>query len=252
VIRISLITLIAFVAALLGSSCSSQPTCSTGLHPYKDKCLTNMAIQYVGCTFCLGNTPTTEISADVGGTLKVVADASLKLAYKRTEQENTPVALEIVRDCMEIAKTNSPPDDGEQQAATGYQQQFDEAERQWQQKQVDTTPTIKVSASTARRGEQLTVTGTRFWPDEIINISVHATLVAQAQADKDGAFSTVVTVPADAPTSGVRYHDHSDGSDFGKVSRGSLCYGAVRVLRRAISRMVRRGGLPPRAHLPTR
>jgi hypothetical protein len=202
VIRIRLLTLVAFVAALLGSGCSSQPTCPTGLHPYKDRCLTNMAIQYVGCTEGKGISPTTEINAGVGGTLKVVADASLNLAYKRTEQENTPVALQIVRDCMEIAKTNSPPDDQEQQAATAYERQFEEAERQWQQEQVNQTPTLTLSASTARKGEQVTVTGTRFWPNEMVDILVHATLVAQVQADKNGAFSTVITVPSSAPPPG--------------------------------------------------
>ena len=201
-IRIPLLTLVALVAAMLGSGCSSQPTCTAGLHPYKDKCLTNMAIQYVGCTEGRGISPTTEISAGVGGTLKVVADASLNLAYKRTEQENTPVALEIVRNCMEIAKTNSPPDDQEQQAATGYQQQFEEAEKQWQTKQVNATPTITLSTSTARKGENVTVAGTRFWPNEMVDILVHATLVAQVQADNNGAFSTVITVPTSAPPPG--------------------------------------------------
>jgi hypothetical protein len=41
-----------------------------GLQPYKNKCLSNMAIEYVGCTEGRGIGPTTEISGGIGGTLE--------------------------------------------------------------------------------------------------------------------------------------------------------------------------------------
>jgi hypothetical protein len=195
-----------FVAGCGGSTStgggSTSTECPSGLHPYKDKCLSSMAIQYVGCTEGKGISPTTEIGGGVGGTLKVVADASVKLAYKRTEQEDTPVALEIVKDCMEIARTTSAATDPEQSTAADYQRQFDQFLKQWQQQQVNHTPTLAVSRSTARKGEQLTVTGSNFWPNEMVTIQVHTTIVAQVKADAKGAFSSVITVPSSAPAPG--------------------------------------------------
>jgi len=177
----------------------SEATCTGNLHPYKGKCLSNMAIEYVGCTEGRGISPTTEISGGVGGTLKVVANASLNLAYKRTQQENTPVALQIVKDCMEIAKSNSSASDPEQSIATDYQRQVDQSLQQWQQQQVNQTPTLTLSSASARKGEQVTVNGAQFWPNEMVNIRVHATLVSQVKADEKGAFSAVITVPSSAP-----------------------------------------------------
>jgi hypothetical protein len=193
--RLILLTLIALASSLLAFGCSSQPTCSAGLHAYKDKCLTNMAIQYVGCVEERGINTTTEISAGAGGTLKVVADATLNLAYKKSEQENTPVALQIVKDCMDIAKTNSPPDDQEQKVAADYQEQ-------WQDLIISQTPSLTISPTGARVGDPVTVTGSQFWANEMVDIRLHVTVVAQIKADASGGFSEVITVPSSAPPPG--------------------------------------------------
>ncbi len=185
-LRVILIVLLASTALII-PGCTS-PTCSAGLHEYHDKCLSNMAIQYVGCTEGRGISPTTEIGGDVGGTFKVVADASLKIAYKKTEQENTPVALQIVKDCMEVARNTSPPDDPEQAAAA-----------QWQKETIAGTPSIKLSRGSARKGQKIVVTGSKFWPEEMVDVNIHASLVAQVKADGQGSFSATVTVPPDAP-----------------------------------------------------
>jgi hypothetical protein len=142
-----------------------------------------------------GINTTTEISAGAGGTLKVVADATLNLAYKKSQEENTPVALQIVKDCMDIAKTNSPPDDQEQSVAASYQQD-------WQDLVISQTPSLTISPTSAREGEQVTVTGTRFWANEMVDIRLHVAVVAQVQADASGGFSTVITVPSSAPPPG--------------------------------------------------
>lgn len=193
--RLILLVLMALASSLLGFGCSSQPACSAGLHPYKDKCLTNMAIQYVGCVEERGINTTTEISAGAGGTLKVVADATLNLAYKKSQQENTPVALQIVKDCMDIAKTNSPPDDQEQSVAASYQ-------REWQDLVISQTPRLTISPTSAREGEQVTVTGSRFWANEMVDIRLDVAIVAQVQADGSGGFSAVITVPSSAAPPG--------------------------------------------------
>jgi hypothetical protein len=199
--RLALLVLLA-LAMLFAPACNpfeTQPTCTGNLHPYKGKCLSNMAIEYVGCTEGRGISPTTKISAGVGGTFKVVADASLNIAYEQAQQENTPVALEIVKDCLEIVKSSSSASDSEQSTATDYQRQVDQSLQQWQQQQVNQTPTLALSSASARKGEQVTVNGTQFWPNEMVNIRVHATLVSQVKADEKGAFSAVITVPSSAP-----------------------------------------------------
>jgi hypothetical protein len=188
--RVVFLILASLLMPLLLSACAGQD-CPAGLHAYKDKCLTNMAIQYVGCTEGRGMDVTTEISAGVGGTFKVVADASLDIALKRAQKENTPVALEIVKACLEIAKTTSPPDDPEQGALKAFQDE-----------QILATPKLTISPASAREGAQVTLTGSRFWPTEMVDIYLHASLLTQVQADASGGFTTAITVPSSAPPPG--------------------------------------------------
>lgn len=177
--------LISLVAAPIAAACSAAD-CPAGLHAYKDKCLTNMAIQYVGCTDGRGVDVTTELG--VGGTFKEVAEVSLNVAYKQAKEENTPVVLQIVKDCLEIARTTSPPDDPEQAAAA-----------QFQRETINETPSISIAPTIAKKGAQVTITGSKFWPTEMVDIYLHATLVSQIQADATGAISTTITVPSSAP-----------------------------------------------------
>lgn len=188
--KLTLVILVALAAVPLISGCAAKD-CPTGLHAYKDKCLTNMAIQYVGCTEGRGIDVTTKIGGGFGGTFKEVADASLNIAYEKAEQENTPVALEIVKACLDIAKTTSPPDDPEQGALKAFQEEA-----------ILATAKLTVSPATAKEGGQVTVTGSRFWPTEMVDIYLHAGLVAQVQADATGGFSAVITVPSSAPPPG--------------------------------------------------
>jgi hypothetical protein len=158
-----------------------------------------MAAQYVGCTKDRGVNVTTKLDGKVSGTFKVVADAALQLGYETSKQENTPVALQIVKDCMEIAKTTSAPNDPERPQVAGSQQQADQTLQDWQKKQVDETPSITLSRSSAKKGQKVTVTGKKFWADEMVDIRVHATLVTQVKADGNGSFSASVTIPQGAP-----------------------------------------------------
>lgn len=184
-------------AALLTPGCgSTQPVCTGGLQPYKNKCLSTMAIQYVECTEGRGISTTTKIGGGVGGTLKVVANASVNLAFEKARQENTPVALQIVKDCMEIAKSTSSSADPEQNDATFFERQFEDYLDQWRKRQVAEIPRISLSSSSARVGEQVTVSGSNFQPNDLVEIVVHATLVTQVEADENGEFSTVITVPS--------------------------------------------------------
>lgn len=189
--RLIVLVPLLLAGSLLGSGCAAQTNCPEGLHAYKDKCLTNMAIQYVGCTEGRGINVITEIGVGGGGTFKEVADISVDLAYERAEQENTPVALQIVKDCLDIAKSNSPPDDPEQRAATKFRDEV-----------INATPRVTISPSSAREGASVTVTGSRYWPTEFIDVRLHVALLAQVQADENGEFSVAITVPSSAPPPG--------------------------------------------------
>ncbi|MCD5341580.1 hypothetical protein LR392_04975 [Arthrobacter sp. AK04] len=63
-------------------ACQQGPTCSGNKSDYNGKCPSNMAITYMECTKNRGFDLTTELSGKLGGTFKVIADASIEAAYK--------------------------------------------------------------------------------------------------------------------------------------------------------------------------
>jgi hypothetical protein len=64
--------------------------------------LTHTAVAYVACTEGRGLSTSQEIGT--GATLPQAAGVSLNVAYKRSQQENTVVALEIVKACLKLAE----------------------------------------------------------------------------------------------------------------------------------------------------
>jgi hypothetical protein len=194
---VPLASALALLVLLLAPACgSSQPNCPAGLHPYKNRCLSGASIEYLGCTEDRGFSTESELSGGLGGTFKVVANATLNLAYKKSRQEDTAVALQIVKDCMELVKTSSSASSAEQTSAASFEQTAEQYIEQWKQQQVEAEPKISLSSSSGRVGDQVTVKGSNFWPNETVNIIVHATLVDQVEADETGDFSTVITVPS--------------------------------------------------------
>lgn len=101
--RSAALLLLAMVAIAVGMapSCttSKRLTCSGDLHEHKGKCLTMTEIQYLDCIDGFGFSTAFEI----GGGFEAIADRSLNLAYKKSRQEDTPVALQIVQHCFQLA-----------------------------------------------------------------------------------------------------------------------------------------------------
>ncbi|WIX90389.1 hypothetical protein [Amycolatopsis sp. DG1A-15b] len=197
--RSAALTLFLALAMMVIPSCAGAPTCAAGTQAYEGVCLSDMAVQYVVCTKDRGVNVTTKLDGKVSGTFKVVADAALQLGYEKSKQENTPVALQIVKDCMAIAKTASPPSDPERAQIAGFQQRADQALQDWQKNQVNETPSITRSRNSAKKGQKVIVISKKFWPNEMVDIMGHATLVAQVEADGNGSFSASVTIPQGAP-----------------------------------------------------
>lgn len=196
--RLTALLLTLLVMSLGSAGCQSKPSCTGSLNEYNGMCLTNTAIVYMECTKGRGFDTSEELSGSLGGTFKVVADASISLARKSAQKENQEVSLRIVDDCLKIAESaaESPAD---RAVAQSQQAQVDGFLKQLQDKQVQQTPHITVSPSSGKVGDSVTVTGRSYYANETVAVRFHATLVAQVAADEDGSFTTTITVPQDAP-----------------------------------------------------
>ncbi len=188
-----LVVQFAIVAMLV--ACGS-PACSGNLREYNGECLSGVAITYIECTKGRGFDLSTKLGGKIGGTFKVVADASVEAAYEVQKKENTVVALQIVSDCLSIAQTQA--DSAVDKSAAEESRKRADFIRQ----QVQETPHIEIAPAQARVGETLSVSGRNFYPNETIAIYLHATLMKQEVADGQGAFSTTIAVPKTAPPPG--------------------------------------------------
>jgi len=176
----------------------AAPTCAGNLHAYKGACLSNTAIVYAECTRGRGMNVTKEISGKAGGTFRVVANSSLQAAYKKSQTEDQPVAMQIVHDCLAIAKESSD-DAADRTVAAEAEQQAATWLARAKAKDVAGTPHLKLSRTRIARGQQVTVDGVHFWPDETVDVMVFGMILDQVQADSAGSFRATVRMPHDVP-----------------------------------------------------
>lgn len=178
-------------------ACQAPPACSVGERLYNGQCLSVTAVTYMECTKGRGFNLETEVGGKLGGTFKVVADASLEAAVKSSQTENQVVSLQIVSDCLKIAE-DAATSPAERTAAAESKRAADE----FIAEAVRKTPRIDINPSQAAKGKSVTVSGRNYYPDETVAIRVHATLVKQVKADGQGAFTTTIVVPNNAPPAG--------------------------------------------------
>ncbi|MDQ0000058.1 hypothetical protein [Pseudarthrobacter sulfonivorans] len=188
-----LVALLLVQFAFSGLLVACGPTCTGNTREYNGQCLGGVAITYIECTKGRGFDLTTKLGGKLGGTFKVVADASVEAAYEEQKQENTVVGLQVVSDCLKIAEAEADS------AADKTAAEESRTRADMIRKQVQETAQIEIDPAQARIGETLSVSGRNFYPDEIVAIYLHATLVKQEKADSQGAFSTTVAVPKSAP-----------------------------------------------------
>lgn len=177
-------------------ACNAGRTCTGNKSDYNGQCLSNMAITYMECTKNRGFDLTTELSGKLGGTFKVIADASVEAAHRAQQKENTVVALQIVANCLKIAETEA--DTAVDKSAAEESRNRADLIRQ----QVEQTAHIEIAPAQARVGESVSVSGRNYYPNETIAVRLHATLITQVKADDEGAFSTTIAVPKNAPPPG--------------------------------------------------
>jgi hypothetical protein len=188
----------AVLFALPACSASDPPTCTGSLQAYRGRCLDSTTIDYVGCTQDRGFDLTKKISGGLGGTFKSVAGLSVQAAYSTSKTEDTPVALQVVHDCLTLAQ-RSAVTGSDRSAAAGYASTAQDELRNFQAQVVAGTPHIKLSRPRAAVGQRVTVTGTSFWGNETVAVDLGATLLTQVRVDRAGGFRTAITVPPDAP-----------------------------------------------------
>jgi hypothetical protein len=207
--------LVAFVLVQFGIGAmlvACGPTCTGSLRAYNGQCLSGVAITYIECTKERGVDLTTKLGGKLGGTFKVVADASVEAAYEVQKKENTVVALQVVSDCLKIAETQA--DSAADKSAAEESRMRADYIRQ----QVQETPHIEIAPAQARIGETLRVSGRNFYPNETVAIRLHATLIKQEVADGQGAFSTTIAVPKNAPPPGFPTTVSASGETSAKTA----------------------------------
>jgi hypothetical protein len=116
--RLLLLAVLPLVMFVPGCGGDGDGSCPEGLNRHHGKCLTSMAIVYVDCTEGRGISTTTKVSGGVAGTLEVVTNASVNVASEKTRQEDRTVALQKIRDCLNIAKRGSAANNPEQRVVT--------------------------------------------------------------------------------------------------------------------------------------
>lgn len=191
---------IVLLQVVLGSvlvACQAPPSCAPDEREYNGRCLSVTAVTYMECTKGRGFNLDTEVGGKLGGTFKVVADASVEAAVRTSQTENQVVSLQIVSDCLRIAES-SAASPAERSAAEESRRAADNfiAEAVKQTAHIDITP------SQAAEGKSVSVRGRNFYPGETVAIRVHATLVKQMEADGQGSFATTIVVPKNAPPPG--------------------------------------------------
>ena len=110
--RCCAISLVGLLIAATLSACqdwnSSSPSCSSGTEAYNGKCLPHVTARYLACIDGKGFSVSNEMS--VGATLPDVANSTFNVAYKRSKEEDSTVALQIVHDCLTLAEGTATSD----------------------------------------------------------------------------------------------------------------------------------------------
>lgn len=95
------------------AACSSAngggTACTGDVEDYQGRCVTHVTAKYLACIEGRGFSVTNQIGGGV--TLPAVADSTFNVAYSHSKEENTPVALQIVHDCLALAEKNATSGD---------------------------------------------------------------------------------------------------------------------------------------------
>ena len=166
--RISGLLLLAMLGSTLGAaSCSPAPvSCAAPQRDYKGTCVDGAVANFAACTASHGSDLTTEEKQKFGATVDVgikSVGGVVELSKKIVATENSEVALEIVKNCLELSKS----------AAAPAEQVQIQSQLQTLQQMLDATSqgTISLNPASGPYSQPIAVSGTH-WP---ANVEVEVT-----------------------------------------------------------------------------
>jgi hypothetical protein len=111
----SFLAIIVAVTSLAVSACAppaAKTTCAPGLFDYKGTCLDAVSQNFVSCTETRGNNLSVEDRKKIGASVDLGVKGVggvVEISKKVVETELPDVALEVVRDCLELSKNVADP-----------------------------------------------------------------------------------------------------------------------------------------------
>jgi hypothetical protein len=163
------------IVAALSACSSAKQSCAAGSENYQGRCLPPVTAKYLACIDGRGFSFSNEVS--VGATLPAVADSTFNVAYKRSKEEDSPVALQIVHDCLTLAEQNATSG-ADRGTARQYAQQATRYIAVVQQKlpAIELDPRETLTCGSAAVGAQVTcdvtITNTGVAPLQINSVEI--------------------------------------------------------------------------------
>ena len=186
--RISVLMLLAMLGSTLGiGACNPSPvSCSAPQRDYKGTCVDGAVANFAACTATHGSDLTTEEKQKFGATVDVgikSVGGVVELSKKIVATENSEVALEIVKNCLELSKS----------AAAPAEQIQIQTQLQTLQQMLDATSqgTISLNPTSGPYSQEIVVTGTG-WPANIEVEVVASTAKKRTFTTADGSFRTTI------------------------------------------------------------
>jgi hypothetical protein len=175
-------------AASCANSASPPVSCTPPQRDYKGTCVDPVIANFAGCTATHGNNLTTEEKQKFGATVDLGVKSVggvVELSKKIIATENSDVAIEIVRDCLELSKSVANPVD-----QTKIQQQVDQLQGMLN---AVSTGTISLNPDHGPYGQVIGVSGTH-WPAnaEVAVTAGPSKVIATTTAD--GNFLTMISL----------------------------------------------------------
>ena len=176
------------LASCAGLAQTPQTNCAPGLFDYKGTCLDKVSQNFVSCTETRGNNMTVEekqkFDASVGIGIKS-ASGAVEISKKVVETELPEVALEIVRDCLELSKNLAGPVE-----QLSIEQQVEALNAILE---VVTKGTIALDPSRGPYDQAIGVSGTDWPPNVEVEITA-GTARVRTTTSGDGSFQTTITL----------------------------------------------------------
>ena len=182
--------LLALSGVVIAACAASTPTtaCAPGLYAYKGGCLDAVSQNYATCTETRGQNLTTEdkqkIAANVDLGLKG-GGGSVEIDKKVTETELPDVAIQVVKDCLEISKRVATP---AQQVM--IQQQIDSLQQMLSQ---SSKGSISLNPEHGPYKQPIAASGTDWPPNIEMEIAANSARVRTTTAG-DGSFHATINL----------------------------------------------------------